>query len=299
MGACPFFICATRHAYPSRFVATEYMVDLPALLEKTLSGLGYELVLLERAGRGLMRIYIDKPGGIQIEDCVSVSHQLTQLFTVENIDYDRLEVSSPGVDRPLTRAQDYVRFAGEMVALKLRVPIEKRKRLTGRLVGLEAEMIKLDIDGVAIDLGEMRVTPFTVPHDAREPLQLRCSDGATSLGILTDLGHATAHVLEQLALCNAMLLECNHETAMLAASPYPPFLKKRVGGKYGHLSNEAAADIARAIRHAGLNTVVAAHLSAHNNSPDLARAAMSQALDCSVTEIGIADPTYGTDWIGV
>ena len=133
-------------------LGVEYMVDLSALLEKTLSGLGYELVLLERAGRGLMRIYIDKPGGIQIEDCVSVSHQLTQLFTVENIDYDRLEVSSPGLDRPLTRAQDYVRFAGEMVALKLRVPMDKRKRLAGRLIGLEAEMVKLDIEGVAIDV---------------------------------------------------------------------------------------------------------------------------------------------------
>jgi phosphoribosyl 1,2-cyclic phosphodiesterase len=154
-------------------------------------------------------------------------------------------------------------------------------------------------DGVAIDLGEMCVTPFTVPHDAREPLQLRCSDGAMSLGILTDLGHATAHVLAQLALCNAMLLECNHETAMLAASPYPPFLKQRVGGKFGHLSNDAAAGIARAIRHERLNTVVAAHLSAHNNSPALARAAMALALDCAVTEIAIADPTYGTDWISV
>ena len=128
------------------------MLDLSALLEKTLSGLGYELVMLERAGRGLMRIYIDKPGGIQIEDCVSVSHQLTQLFTVENIDYDRLEVSSPGLDRPLTRAQDYVRFAGEMVALKLRVPMDKRKRLTGQLMGLEAETIKLDMDGVVVDV---------------------------------------------------------------------------------------------------------------------------------------------------
>ncbi len=155
------------------------------------------------------------------------------------------------------------------------------------------------IDGASIDLGEMRVTPFTVPHDAREPLQLRCSDGALSLGILTDLGHATAHVLEQLAMCNAMLLECNHEAAMLAASAYPPFLKKRVGGKYGHLSNQAAADIARAIRHAGLRTVVAAHLSAQNNSPDLARAAMALALDCSMADIGIADPARGTDWIGV
>ena len=128
------------------------MLDLPALLEKTLSGLGYELVMLERAGRGLMRIYIDKPGGIQIEDCVSVSHQLTQLFTVENIDYDRLEVSSPGLDRPLTRAQDYVRFAGEMATLKLRVPMDKRKRLTGQLMGLEAETIKLEMDGVVVDV---------------------------------------------------------------------------------------------------------------------------------------------------
>ncbi|MEQ1592189.1 MAG: ribosome maturation factor RimP [Thiobacillaceae bacterium] len=128
------------------------MIELPALLEKTLSGLGYELVMLERAGRGLMRIYIDKPGGIMIEDCVNVSNHLSQLFTVENIDYDRLEVSSPGLDRPLTRAQDYVRFAGEVVALKLRVPMEKRKRMTGRLIGLEAETIKLDVDGVEINV---------------------------------------------------------------------------------------------------------------------------------------------------
>lgn len=128
------------------------MVDLSALLEKTLTGLGYELVLLERAGRGLLRIYIDKPGGIQIDDCVNVSHQLSQLFTVENIDYDRLEVSSPGLDRPLTRPRDYERFAGEIVALKLRVPMDKRKRLTGRLIGLEADTVKLDMEGVALDV---------------------------------------------------------------------------------------------------------------------------------------------------
>lgn len=128
------------------------MVDLSALLEKTLSGLGYELVLLERAGRGLMRIYIDKPGGIQIDDCVSVSNHLTQLFTVENIDYDRLEVSSPGLDRPLTRPKDYERFAGEIVSIKLRVPMENRKRLTARLVGLESDSVKLEMDGVVVDV---------------------------------------------------------------------------------------------------------------------------------------------------
>ena len=155
------------------------------------------------------------------------------------------------------------------------------------------------LDGTVIDLGEMRVTPFTVPHDAREPLQLRCSDGASNLGILTDLGHATAHVLEQLASCHAMLLECNHEAALLAASSYPPFLKMRVGGKYGHLSNEDAAGIARAVHHPGLRSVVAAHLSGQNNSPELARAAMSLALNCAAADIGVADPAHGTDWIGV
>ena len=154
-------------------------------------------------------------------------------------------------------------------------------------------------DGERVDLGELQVRPFTVPHDAREPLQLRCSDGATSLGILTDLGHATAHVLDNLALCNALLLECNHESALLACSAYPPFLKARVGGKYGHLSNADAAGIAKTLHHAGLQTLVAAHLSAQNNRPDLARAALSEALCCSAGDIGIADPLLGTEWIVV
>jgi ribosome maturation factor RimP len=126
------------------------MMDLSARLESVLSGLGYELVMLERAGRGLMRIFIDKPGGVTIDDCVKVSNHLTHLFTVENIDYDRLEVSSPGIDRPLTKPQDYQRFAGEQVTLKLRVPMENRRRLVGQLVGLEADQIKLLVDGAEI-----------------------------------------------------------------------------------------------------------------------------------------------------
>jgi len=126
------------------------MMDLSARLEPVLSGLGYELVMLERAGRGLMRIFIDKPGGVTIDDCVKVSNHLTHLFTVENIDYDRLEVSSPGIDRPLTKPQDYERFAGEQVTLKLRVPMESRRRLVGQLVGLEADQIRLLVDGAEI-----------------------------------------------------------------------------------------------------------------------------------------------------
>ena len=152
-------------------------------------------------------------------------------------------------------------------------------------------------DGAIIDLAEINVIPFTVPHDAREPLQLRCSDGASSVGVLTDLGHATAHVLMHLAQCDALLLECNHEVELLEASAYPWSLKRRVGGDYGHLSNKDAAHIARALRHPKLHTVVAAHLSIQNNRPELAQIALAEALVRSSGEITVADPAHGTGWI--
>lgn len=133
------------------------MLDLTARLEPVLAGLGYELVMLERAGRGLLRIFIDKPGGITIDDCVAVSNHLTHLFTVENIDYERLEVSSPGLDRPLVKPQDYVRFAGETVTLKLRVPVENRRKLAGQLVGLENGAVKLIVDGKDMSVDLMNV----------------------------------------------------------------------------------------------------------------------------------------------
>jgi phosphoribosyl 1,2-cyclic phosphodiesterase len=160
-------------------------------------------------------------------------------------------------------------------------------------------LLNIARDGQAIDLGSLQIMPFTVPHDAREPLQLTCTDGAAKLGILTDLGHATAHLLEQLARCDALLLECNHDCELLAQSSYPPFLKRRVGGMYGHLSNSAAGEIARAVLHGGLKHLVAAHLSAQNNRPELARQAMSQALGGDAAEVVIADAGAGTRWLAI
>ncbi|MES2245471.1 MAG: MBL fold metallo-hydrolase [Pseudomonadota bacterium] len=151
-------------------------------------------------------------------------------------------------------------------------------------------------DGEAIDLGELQLMPFTVPHDAREPLQLTCTDGASKLGLLTDLGHATAHLLAHLAHCDALLLECNHDSELLAQSAYPPFLKRRVGGMYGHLSNAAAGEIARSVAHGGLRQLVAAHLSQQNNRPELAHQAMAEALGNSA-ELVIADAGTGTPWL--
>ncbi|OJZ17962.1 MAG: ribosome maturation factor RimP [Thiobacillus sp. 65-29] len=132
-------------------------MDLSTRLEPVLAGLGYELVLLERAGRGLLRIFVDKPGGVTIDDCVAVSNHLTHLFTVENIDYERLEVSSPGLDRPLVKPQDYARFAGETVTLKLRVPIENRRKLAGQLIGLADGAVKLIVDGREMSVDLMNV----------------------------------------------------------------------------------------------------------------------------------------------
>ncbi|HSI59166.1 MAG TPA: MBL fold metallo-hydrolase [Ideonella sp.] len=158
-------------------------------------------------------------------------------------------------------------------------------------------LLRIACDTQPIEIGALQVLPFTVPHDAREPLQLTCTDGDARLGILTDLGHATSHVLEQLAGCGSMLLECNHDPQMLAASTYPPFLKRRVGGAYGHLANEAAAAIAQAIQGAGLKQVVAAHLSEQNNHPDLARAALAAALGCGAADILVADAANGSGWL--
>ena len=152
-------------------------------------------------------------------------------------------------------------------------------------------------DGQVFAIGGLQLHPFTVPHDAREPLQLRCTDGDRVLGLMTDIGHVTGHALAALAGCHALVLESNHDPDLLAASGYPAFLQRRISGNLGHLANDAAAGIAQQLRHPGLRQVVAAHLSRQNNRPDLAQAALAQALGCSAQDIAVAHPQDGTDWI--
>jgi phosphoribosyl 1,2-cyclic phosphodiesterase len=157
--------------------------------------------------------------------------------------------------------------------------------------------LRIARDGEAIAVGELELRPYTVPHDAREPLQLRCGDGNATLGVLTDCGSATAHLLAQLQRCDALLLECNHDRGMLAASRYPASLKARIGGSLGHLANDAAAAILGACMHAGLRHLVAAHLSEQNNRPDLARQALARACGGSAQDIVVADPVQGFGWL--
>src|ERR1017187_6653301 len=132
-------------------------MDVAKLVETTLTGLGYELVDLEVSARGLTRVFIDKPEGISLEDCERVSHQLTRLFTVEGVNFERLEISSPGLDRPLKKQADFVRFRGQKVQLKLRVPLDGRKNFIGVLGDLQDGKLQLDVDGslVGIDLSNL------------------------------------------------------------------------------------------------------------------------------------------------
>ena len=145
-------------------------------------------------------------------------------------------------------------------------------------------------------IGDIEVFPIPVPHDAREPVQYAFGDGARRLGLLTDIGTLTPYVAEALSGCDALVLECNHDPALLAAGSYPPLLKARIAGHQGHLSNEASADLLRSIDCSKLQHLIAAHLSRDNNRPELARGALAGALGCSEDWIGIALQSTGFEW---
>lgn len=148
----------------------------------------------------------------------------------------------------------------------------------------------------AFAIDDLEIHPYPVPHDAREPTQFVFADGAVRLGVLTDAGALTAHIVDMLSDCAALVLECNHDADMLARGRYPVQLKRRIAGGFGHLENAAAADLLRAIDARGLQHVVAAHLSEENNTPELARAALAGALGCTPDWIGVASQAGGCGW---
>jgi phosphoribosyl 1,2-cyclic phosphodiesterase len=117
--------------------------------------------------------------------------------------------------------------------------------------------------------------------------------------VVTDLGHASAHVVAALSGVHGLLLESNHDPELLRRSAYPPFLKKRVASDLGHLSNAQAAELLRQVLHPGLSRVVAAHLSERNNTPELARTALCPVLGCTFDDLPVADPVAGTVWWSV
>jgi phosphoribosyl 1,2-cyclic phosphodiesterase len=148
----------------------------------------------------------------------------------------------------------------------------------------------------AFSVGDLMVQPFTVPHDAREPVQFVVSDGSARLGVLTDAGCSTAHIVSSLSGCDALVLECNYDLEMLTGGPYPPALKARVASRLGHLDNRTSGEILAEVGRSRLRHVIAAHLSQTNNTPQLARAALASALACEPQWVSVATQDEGFAW---
>lgn len=166
-----------------------------------------------------------------------------------------------------------------------------------RLPTFDEQACRLISPDQPIEIHGLEVTPFPVPHDAREPVQYVFEDGRSRLGLLTDIGRSTPHVVTALAGLSALVLETNHDRSLLAEGNYPPALKRRIGGDYGHLENQAAAAILGSLDRSRLHTVVAAHLSRQNNRADLARLALAAVLDCAAAAIPVADQDLGSGWL--
>jgi phosphoribosyl 1,2-cyclic phosphodiesterase len=163
-----------------------------------------------------------------------------------------------------------------------------------------------DLDRVAVQVIDshaafaveaLEIQPYPVPHDAREPVQYVFSDGARRLGVLTDSGSSTPHIEAMLAGVEALVLECNHDAAMLENGPYPAGLKRRVGGRFGHLENGQSAALLDKLKHDRLKCVMAAHVSRKNNTEALAQRALARVLDCADEDVRVACQTAGFDWI--
>jgi phosphoribosyl 1,2-cyclic phosphodiesterase len=156
-------------------------------------------------------------------------------------------------------------------------------------------------------VGSINIEPIAVPHDAREPVQYVVSDAHHRFGVLTDIGHPTAHVIRAFSRLDGLLIECNHDARMLAASSYPPSLKRRIAGPYGHLENSEATHIMAQIDLSRLRLVVAGHLSQSNNTPELAYGAIVSGLSVNACEkrltsnvqILVASQQQGIHWQAV
>ncbi len=147
-------------------------------------------------------------------------------------------------------------------------------------------------------IGDFTITPVPVPHDAREPIQYVFKSGSTQFGIITDLGHYTTHIVECYSNCNGILIECNYDEDMLNNGPYPKFLKQRVSGLFGHLSNSQAADLLSRLDCSGLQQLVIGHVSKENNCGDIIRERIGKSIPVNLP-VHIATQTKVSEWFSL
>lgn len=186
------------------------------------------------------------------------------------------------------------------VAEKLQIPVwlsHGTRSMTERYLPKEPTVqINIVDSHTPFTINDIQVMPYPVPHDAREPTQFTFSDGNHKLGVLTDTGTSTLHIEQMLSNCDALVLECNHDVTMLENGPYNYALKKRVGGNLGHLDNDSAAMLLAKLDNSRLKHIIAAHLSAKNNTQALAKEALSKVLHCETEWVGVATQSHGFGW---
>jgi len=162
---------------------------------------------------------------------------------------------------------------------------EKGKKTSG--LHDSAQLVEFNSEK-SFQIGDLTLTPFSIAHDAIDPVGFTVTDGQSKIGVVTDIGKPTALVVESLKNCDALVLESNHDRNMLLSGPYPPYLRQRISGGQGHLSNDQAAGLLEEVFHEGLKYVLLAHLSLTNNTPEMALGCSREVLrrngaSCHVT----------------
>lgn len=211
----------------------------------------------------------------------------------------RLGLEPAGLDAILVTHEhdDHVGGVGRF-SRKFDIPVYLSHGTYAAVTATRSELAEVEIidSHSPFAIGDIAVFPYPVPHDAREPTQFVFGDGAARVGVLTDAGASTPHIEAMLSGLQALVIECNHDRDLLMGSSYPEQLKVRIGGRFGHLDNNQAAEILGKIDRSRLQHVVAAHLSQKNNRPDLAREALAGALDCDADWVAVATQADGFGW---
>ncbi len=238
-------------------------------------------------------------GNAAIVECGATRVMLDCGFSLKQTErrLKRLDIEPDSVDALLVTHEhsDHISGVGAF-ARRYRVPVYMTAGTwaSGRTGDLpHLERLRL---GTSFDVGGLHVEPVAVPHDAREPCQFVFSDGRRRLGVLTDTGHVTPHIVERFGDCDALVVECNHDPRMLADGPYPEPLKARVGGRYGHLNNGQAASLVAQVEQGRLQHLLAVHISEKNNTTALAAQALSEALEVAGPAVETACQNAGTAW---
>lgn len=240
-------------------------------------------------------------GNSTVVECHKTTVMIDNGFTLKETERRLARLGKSPIDISLILVthehSDHIKGVGPF-ARKYNIPIMMTPgtERAGKLIGREHCRVKSLDAHAELEWQDFHITPVVVPHDAKEPVQFVLSNGCKKLGVLTDLGSLTGHVCEQYSGCDALVLEANHDVKMLQEGPYPPRLKARVAGNYGHLNNEQSAQLLMRIDTGKLQHLVASHISEQNNCRQVAIAALSEALACQPHWISTADQEQGFDW---